>query len=361
VIQFIHTYAQFVTAWGILNSMTLYDASLISGARPNFANVNVTTGDSSLLPALQLPPSACRSRFGVVHGTPSQVASLGAGILRIDFEWAAVEPRPGQWNWSDYDSLVADAQNHNVEILAILDYGNPNYPPFRYFRPPTDLQRWLTFVANTVTRYKGSVHYWEVWNEPDNPVFWEDQNPVAYTALLIPTYQLIKSIDPQATVVLGGLAGDFIYLDGMYRAGAKNFFDVANYHTYSRPNAETAQAFRGIMAAHGDQNKPVWITETGAEGKPPTSSLAEQAQAVTDTYQAMLQTPGLAARVFWFKTKDDFVDSDGYGGYGLLFADGSRKPAAEAYAQLSSTCGGVPPSPPQPQPPSGVKIIRNNL
>ena len=302
--------------------------------------------------------SACTYRFGIVHGTPGEVASVGAGTLRTGFIWSHIEPQPGQWNWAHYDGLVAEAQNKQVEIVAILAYGNPAYPPHRFYTPPTDIQRWLTFVANAVNRYKHAVRYWEVWNEADSAAFWEDPDAAAYTRLLIPTYKQIKASDSNAIVLMAGLAGGASFLEGMYQNGAKGAFDVANYHTYSVPTVEGTQAFRMVMAAHGDQNKPIWITETGSPGKEPEFPLVQQAQIVRDIYRSMLDNPpsALAERVYWYAMRDYSVNDDGFGAYGLLFENGTRKPAADAYSQMARTCGpGIPP----PAAPTDIRVVRS--
>jgi hypothetical protein len=60
------------------------------------------------------------------------------------------------------------------------------------------------------------------------------------------------------------------FLEGIYDAGAKTYFDVVNVHTYGVPLlwafVNAAVRLRQVMAEHGDSNKPLWNTEFGNSG-----------------------------------------------------------------------------------------------
>src|SRR5882672_950381 len=65
---------------------------------------------------------------------------------------------------------------------------------------PKDLEDWRTFVRTIATRYKGRIHAYEIWNEPNVKRFWTgsiDQ----WVALTREASVIINSIDPQAIVV----------------------------------------------------------------------------------------------------------------------------------------------------------------
>ena len=93
---------------------------------------------------------------------------------RYDFSWRSVEATSkGAFNWAVQDYAVAEANARGLHIYAGLGYtptwasagGNPN-------NPPTNLQDWYDYVFATVSRYKDSIHYWEMWNEPNLTQFW---------------------------------------------------------------------------------------------------------------------------------------------------------------------------------------------
>jgi hypothetical protein len=125
------------------------------------------------------------------------------------------------------------------------------------------------------------VHAYEVWNEPNLKRFWASGvNAGQYTQMLRAAYPAIKSADPDSTVILGGLSGnDRSYLEQVYAHGGGGSFDAAGIHDYawgdpgncwqdgSGRNAEDAfcgiEEVRKVMIAHGDRDKPIWITEMG--------------------------------------------------------------------------------------------------
>ncbi len=187
--------------------------------------------------------------------------------VRTDFDWTTVEPAPGQWDFSYIDETLAQAQAQGVNILPILCYDVPwSRPAYKH------MDKWLEYVKRTVSRYKDSLGYWEVWNEQNLEGFWQDKpRPEDYAELLKQTYKLIKEIDPDLQVVIGGLAGvPLDYIEGVYKAGAKDYFDIMAVHPYRYPGtpegtgitAEIAR-LKALMAKYDDGEKSVWITEIG--------------------------------------------------------------------------------------------------
>ncbi|HFC00459.1 MAG TPA: hypothetical protein ENJ53_06600, partial [Phaeodactylibacter sp.] len=139
--------------------------------------------------------------------------------------------------------------------------------------PVNDENYAALYIYKTVLAYKDYVKYWEIWNEPDldmsgngwkppgMPGNWYDnvpdpcdyklQAPVYhYIRLLRISYEVIKTIDPDAFVTVGGL-GYASFLDIILRhtdnpnggevtaeypltGGA--YFDVLSYHVYPHIN-----------------------------------------------------------------------------------------------------------------------------
>ncbi|MCB0195613.1 MAG: carboxypeptidase regulatory-like domain-containing protein [Anaerolineae bacterium] len=143
---------------------------------------------------------------------------------------------------------------------------------------------WATFVATTVERYRPGgtlarqqgwaddvgVRYWEVWNEPDFDLFWRG-SVSDYYRLLEVAYKSIKSTDPDAVVLLGGLAfyeklnwlGELLRQTGGDPDQA--YFDVFSMHHYwSIYNSEARlQETRTLLDAFGLPDVSIWITESG--------------------------------------------------------------------------------------------------
>lgn len=135
--------------------------------------------------------------------------------------------------------------------------------------PINDENHYALYVYRTVTAYQNYVKFWEIWNEPDfdysgngskdpgqDGNWWDNvpepcdmsiRAPVySYIRLLRISYEVIKSIDSEAYVAIGGLgypsfldlvmrhsdnpAGGQITSDYPETGGA--YFDVMSYHSY---------------------------------------------------------------------------------------------------------------------------------
>lgn len=214
------------------------------------------------------------------------IQDAGIQVLRVDMDWSLVQPSKGTYDWRRHDQIVTLAQKHGFEIMPILDYSsewastatNPKDGQDRLFAPPI-LAEYAWYAYKAADRYKSDIHAWEIWNEPNLSFFWRPEpNPALYTALLQNAYLAIKYADPSAVVVFGGMAPNGYspakFLQGVYEAGGRSFFDVVAYHPYTDPNEGTSalkgrlERIRAVMIANGDINKPIWITEYGIPSGP---------------------------------------------------------------------------------------------
>src|ERR1051326_5558655 len=55
------------------------------------------------------------------------IAAAGFKFIRMDFGWAGIERKKGEYDWSAYDELTANLEKHGIRPLYILDYSNPLY------------------------------------------------------------------------------------------------------------------------------------------------------------------------------------------------------------------------------------------
>jgi hypothetical protein len=171
---------------------------------------------------------------------------------------------------------------------------------------------------------------------------------------------------------MGGLSGnDYGYLQQMYDAGARPYFDAANVHPYSGridptqcwDQAGTTQlardAFCGYrqvydtMARNGDAGKQLWLTEMGFStyNGPYGVSEAQQADYLTKAYQAVQSTLYVKA-MFWYELRNYGPANDDPNDWGadlgLLRTDSTPKPAFAAFSAWAQSN----PSSPNPSPPS---------
>ncbi len=314
--------------------------------------------------------SAIDPRFGAVEAfwAPNEAAALGIGWERILFYWSQLQPfGPEDWNTLHVaDEWLAEARNQGRTVVGLLkntptwatDSGYAAGVPRGLYLPADDpANLWAAYVRK-VTSYYGprGVNHWIIWNEPDiapNVYGHEFGGSIEdYYQLLKTAYQVIKQVDPSATVHLGGLTywHDPSFLRRFLRvvvadpeAAANNFFfDVISLHIYFRPETVpliVSNAF-GVQREVGiTPFKAVWINETNARpSMDPEWPVQVQAFHVDLEQQAwyIVQAYALgfysgAARIAVYKLVDINM-SPGDESWGLVRPhDFSKRPAYFAY------------------------------
>jgi polysaccharide biosynthesis protein PslG len=297
--------------------------------------------------------------------------ALGAAWVRYDIQWNNVEPAADQFNWGTYDRVVAAARSAGLQSLLIIDY-TPTWAAVSgcssFACEPASANTYGAFAAAVASRYAPyGVQDYEIWNEPNNAGYFAPRaDPNTYAAMLAAAYQSIKQVQPQATIVSGGLAPESTdgtnmsppdFLNSVYAAGGGPYFNVVGDHPYTfpvtaaYPNPGNAWGqmteLHAIMAGHGDGAKPIWITEYGTPtgGPGPTAqtnsysysayhvSEALQAETVTDFFARSRALPWVGLK-FWYSYQDSGTSEDtNENFFGLLRADGSPKPAYSVFAQ----------------------------
>jgi polysaccharide biosynthesis protein PslG len=303
------------------------------------------------------------------HLSPAQldlqmaaIQATGSTWVRYDLSWNAVQPHRGaSYNWTGADRVTASAHRHGLKvILAVgLTPADQRVAGCRSGErcAPADPAAYAAFMDAAVRHYSPlGVKHWEIWNEPNIAYrFGPATNPAAYTAMLKASYIAIKRVDPQATVIGASTApaasrnGDltpYDFLKAMYDQGAHGYFDAISSHPYTYPitpsQSTPADAWgqltrmHELMREHGDGDKKIWITEFGTPTNGPNLpgeyvSEAAQAQIVTEAIELFGQMPW-SGPFLWYEFQDSGTSaatSENF--YGLIRADGSRKPAYDAF------------------------------
>ena len=273
----------------------------------------------------------------------------GVGLVRQEFNWAEFEPLDphehpdiGRDAWVKYDQIVEAARGAGIEILARLDrapaWATPGFDPRSnpwMQAPPADNADFADFAGQLATRYRGKVRYYQIWNEPNLFGEWGGRppDPAEYLAMLRAVGQAIRAADPDARIVLAGLAptietgpdnlSDLLFLRSLYQLGAKGDFDVAASMSYGlwtgprdpriddqRVNFPRAVLWREAMLEFGDAQTPVWAAEygwmslpagwTGEPGIWGNHSIEDQAAWTVDGIRrASEQWPWMPTIVIW--------------------------------------------------------------
>lgn len=246
-----------IIIYGVVSSVAIFSSACFLTAseravidNPYGVCAHVSHGEFRIVPSDQYFPA---------------LRNAGVNWVRTDFDWASVEKREGEWNYNHLDDLVVLSKNESIDILPILNYSVP------WARPAwKNLDKWSEYVQRTVSRYSDDLRFWEVWNE-QNYSFWDDDKPDAanYAILLKRTYEEIKKIDPELTVLYGGTSGvPLSFIAESLRSGAGDYFDVMNVHPYNWDGVpedmiSQIQRLRRVMTQYGVGHKPIWITEVG--------------------------------------------------------------------------------------------------
>lgn len=190
--------------------------------------------------------------------------------------WTEIQPTSGSINFSRLDTYVDIAEKHDVKIIYVLGNtpqwatnstrsGTQGFPGAT--SPPNDMNVWRNFVSAVVTRYKGRIAAYEVWNEVNLDGYWTGSTSQMVQMTQI-AYETIKGIDSNAQVLAPSLVAHdgFDYLTNFMNAGGNKFSDGIPFHLYTdRPVPEEAIAdfYQPAMAASQRWGKPIWDTEVG--------------------------------------------------------------------------------------------------
>lgn len=263
------------------------DASLIGLAQP--------------LPRPRPPATAIPRGFFGMHlndlDTPWPAVGGAIGTVRVwdagpnrdgsgrGAQWAEVNPAPGIYDWSGVDARVAAAEARGAAVIYTLGGRTPRwasarpdetdgspgggspYGPGQAAEPRSDAL-WRSWVRTVATRYRGRIKFWEIWNEPDLPLFYTG-NPDRLVELARSARAVLKQVDPGNQVLTPGFSnvGGPGLLDYFLAAGGGATADIVASHFYvDRPedNGGWRMAnLQGVLARYGAAAKPLWNTEQG--------------------------------------------------------------------------------------------------
>jgi hypothetical protein len=299
----------------------------------------------------------------------------GVDSVRVPIPWSSVEPSPGVTNFTNVDTLIAGAARSEIDVLPFV-YEAPAWAVPRAAVPgshgamapktlpvKTGAQRanWTTFLQKVVGRYgpggsfwaanpglgEHAIRTWQIWNEQNFKYFVARPNPADYGKLVNISYSAIKSVDPGAKLILGGMfarpkeaqfkskppqayfATDF--LDKLYRStpGIKSKFSGVALHPYTtdyRQLTPDIEEFRAVLTENHDAGKGLWITEIGWSSEPKSAGdsfakgLAGQATQLKGAFRLFKQKQAKwkLQRIYWFSVDDQQGSCNFCGGAGLF-------------------------------------------
>lgn len=263
------------------------------------------------------------------------MAALGASGVRMDFNWFDFQPQQGQFEWGSLDQSVDAARANGLRIFATVAYT----PQWASSVPgctqlgsdsatkcenklPADVATWTAAVTAVVTRYRGRVECWGIWNEPNLRTFFDGTMDQYVNTIFLPAAAAIRAADPTARICgpeLAGLAASSQWngnqgtcaFGGCIRNGWERdlgqllerigpHLDVITQHVYKGDGAGVMQALldgetqvgvlihdsvKNVIASKGYASKEFWLTEVGWEHPPQgNTQLADVATRIVDLY-----------------------------------------------------------------------------
>lgn len=266
----------------------------------------------------------------IIRGDMELLKRSGIKLLRIAFGWDGIEGKKGAYDWLFWDDYVKMAvDEYGITLIPYICYTprwNSTGDSTNYWNhTPKDYEAFGAFVLTIVGRYKDRIHSWELWNEPDISAFWSGTAEELARLTKIGS-QAVKKADPDAIVVLAGLAGNTRFTEALFKDyGISPYVDVVNIHNYYETwNSTPIEAIvdevntvHDIVKRFG-RNQSIWMAEVGyssfrkPDGYVSDWSWSTYAYEHTAEYQAVhlikaltldLSTERLAA-VAWYRIKD---------------------------------------------------------
>lgn len=192
------------------------------------------------------------------------IAGVGAGYARMQSGWAKTEKVKGEYDFAWLDEMVDGVLAQGVCPWISLGYANPIYANGDHdlnaaiFTDEETMTGWLNYVRQVVSRYKGKVTMYEIWNEPNGSKVPDKAR--RYSELFMRTAELIREIDPQVKIAGLALAGTHTkftrqVLDDVKAAGKLHLMDYATFHPYEKdPDAtvDSIKALSGLVRSYSD-------------------------------------------------------------------------------------------------------------
>ncbi|MCB0197570.1 MAG: discoidin domain-containing protein, partial [Anaerolineae bacterium] len=275
---------------------------------------------------------------------PNRLHALGVEFVRFTFKDATTGSRPDNDGVRFYRRQVEELDLAEIRSLVVLtDETYPGRPAS--LASEEDWQLYISRCARRTAEIAKVLAPWQpafqIWNAPDvttpSPHYDPTLPPEIFGKLLAETYQAIKNVDSNLTVVAGGLvSGQPAWLQAVLASlGGHLPADVVAIHPYTkRPTADwpdpewgtgtvgdLLHSYRQVTAL------PLWLTEIGID----TLDNDDQAEYLHRIYQTITDTYiNIVEQVFWFCFADTMAH-----GFGLVDTAGWPKPAYHAFTAVA--------------------------
>ncbi len=317
----------------------------------------------------ELADSPIRPLLGVNAGpTPSgepgnaeltsRYREIGVTLIRTHDYYGALDmPTLYPDQFADPAAAASYDFTHSDNVYrAILDGGFEPYlrigDSYNNVRRISHLANWVQAAVQVVRHYqdpalwgRAPLRHAEIYNEPDSPHFWRGTR-LEFFELFAQTAKALKQAFPGLKVGGPGFApSGFLAPQGrsmssglvQYCRAQGIELDFLSFHVYTNNPADYAAAaayYRNLLDANGYHATELHITEWNTENPgradgDPHLRIGARGAALNTAAWIQLQDHKVAVSAF-YRGNDTSPALPTF--YGLFFADGRPKPAAEAFA-----------------------------
>lgn len=206
------------------------------------------------------------------------IGELGVRHLRLAAHWPMVEPISGEYNFTELDYQIAEAEKVEAKVVLAVGRRLPRWPECHipnwaqnrtWEEQKASLRAYMTAV---VGRYRASpaVTVWQVENEPYLSMFAYEHCGKLDEDFLQEQIALVKELDPTRPVLVTD-SGNLGTWSGAYKAG--DMFGTSVYVHFWNPELGQFRTFippwfyrmkeNAIAVLHGE--KPTVLIELSAE------------------------------------------------------------------------------------------------
>ncbi len=289
---------------------------------------------------------------------PAELRDLGVEIVRYTYYDSSGGDQLDRGKADFYRQKAQAYREAGIDSLVILTYDTyPNKPA-----PEASDGDWDNYINRFANRAAQIAQLlapynpaYQVWNEPDHPVhpgYSPTLREAVFGRMLRRTRDAIKAVVPGAVIVTAGLAsGNPSWLTTVIQSqGGVLPADIVAFHPYGQrpepnfPNPGWAFGYFGDLLKNyyrAGQNKSIWITEMGIKEEDVGNNREQAAEFLRRYYRAAMRDfSDKVQQLIWFCYSDGMVPT-----FGLVEANGNRKPAYQAFKQSVSARAQWQPAP----------------
>jgi hypothetical protein len=316
------------------------------------------------------PVSGPANRFGVTVSSPwlvpparraavaSALERMGAGYVRDEIDWRAIEPRRGAYDTRGVDAAARGYRSAGLKTLGALwalpgNLSAPAWATTKASAPmPDDLRDGYRLAHHLAGRSHGvGGDALEVWNEPDVDVVGMRATSKAdrHAAYVKAATLGITDRPRRPLAVLSGVAFPSEFQDVLLQNGVARYADVWAFHGYGEkyvpsglsPISKHSVIEHRLRRLYG-ADTPMWMTEAGlfmprTAADPTPAQQADQARYLVQSTVHDLATG--TDKHFWFSGPPYGACASDFGCFGLFGDDFRPRASYSAHAAMASLLG----------------------